>query len=86
MNAESDTGTPGRVYHTWDKWEAFEAGFFDNVPRHRTLTAGACKAMYAAFLPEDGRSATGDVATGTFSRRASRGEWGQRTLKAKSGT
>lgn len=39
-----------RVHHTWDKWEAFDAGFFDSTPRLRTLTADACKAMYAAFL------------------------------------
>lgn len=51
LNAESDASSqPGRVYHTWDKWEAFEAGFFDNKPRNRTLTANRCKAMYADFL------------------------------------
>ena len=40
----------GRVFYTWDKWEAFDAGFFDSTPKHRTLTADSCKAMYAAFL------------------------------------
>lgn len=51
LNAEQDTGEqPGRVHHTWDKWEAFEAGFFDSTPRTRTLTANRCKAMYADFL------------------------------------
>lgn len=50
LNAEDGGSQPGRVFHTWDKWEAFEAGFFDNTPRHRTLTADACKAMFAAFL------------------------------------
>jgi ParB-like chromosome segregation protein Spo0J len=50
LNAESATSQPGRVYHTWDKWEAFDAGFFDNTPRNRTLTANRCKAMYADFL------------------------------------
>lgn len=50
LNAESGPSQPGRVYHTWDKWEAFEAGFFDNTPRERTLTANRCKAMYADFL------------------------------------
>lgn len=39
-----------RVYHTWDKWEAFEAGFFDSKPRNRDLNADECKAEYAAFL------------------------------------
>jgi ParB-like chromosome segregation protein Spo0J len=50
LNAESAGSQPGRVYHTWDKWEAFDAGFFDNQPRNRTLTANRCKAMYADFL------------------------------------
>lgn len=50
LNAESPTNQPGRIYHTWDKWEAFDAGFFDNQPRNRTLTANRCKAMYADFL------------------------------------
>jgi hypothetical protein len=39
-----------RVYHTWDRWEAFAAGFFDSTPSNRNLTEGACKAMYAEFL------------------------------------
>lgn len=39
-----------RIYHTWDEWEAFEAGFFDSTPKERTLSADRCKAMYAAFL------------------------------------
>lgn len=47
---EEATDDTGRVYYTWDKWEAFDAGFFDAQPRQRTLTANACKAMYAAFL------------------------------------
>jgi ParB-like chromosome segregation protein Spo0J len=50
LNAESAGNQPGRVYHTWDKWEAFDAGFFDNQPRERTLTANRCKAMFADFL------------------------------------
>lgn len=50
LNAESSTSDPTRVYHTWDKWEAFDAGFFDSTPRNRNLSEGACKAMYAAFL------------------------------------
>lgn len=47
-----DAEAADRVYHTWDKWEAFDAGFFDNTPKHRTLTADRCKAMYAAFLQD----------------------------------
>lgn len=39
-----------RVYHTWDKWECYPAGFYESSPKTRTLTEGACKAMYATFL------------------------------------
>jgi hypothetical protein len=50
LNAESSTPDPSRVYHTWDEWEAFNAGFFNSTPPNRNLSDGACKAMYAAFL------------------------------------
>jgi ParB-like chromosome segregation protein Spo0J len=52
LDAElEETGEDGdRIYHTWDRWEAFDAGFFDSTPRKRTLTADRCKAMYAEFL------------------------------------
>lgn len=50
LQAEAGATVADRVYHTWDKWEAFDAGFFDSKPRNRTLTANACKAMYADFL------------------------------------
>ena len=55
LTAENGSTTLGRIYHTWDKWEAYDAGFFDNVPRNRTLTANSCKAMYAAFLRDTPR-------------------------------
>jgi hypothetical protein len=48
LTDETDSGD--RVYHTWDKWEAFEAGFFDTKPRNRDLSADECKAEYATFL------------------------------------
>lgn len=47
---EIPAGPEGRIYHTWDKWEAFAAGFFDNTPPNRTLTAPRMKSMYADFL------------------------------------
>lgn len=40
----------GRIYHTWDKWEAFAAGFFDSTPPNRSLTESRMKSMYADFL------------------------------------
>jgi hypothetical protein len=39
-----------RVYHTWDKWECYPAGFYESSPKTRNITEGACKAMYATFL------------------------------------
>ena len=40
----------GRIYHTWDKWEAFNAGFFEATPPRAGMTADHCKDMYAEFL------------------------------------
>lgn len=39
-----------RIYHTWDKWECYPAGFFENKPKSRNLSEGMCKMMYADFL------------------------------------
>jgi hypothetical protein len=46
----ADDDERGRIYHTWDKWEAFAAGFFDTTPTNQTLTAARMKTMYADFL------------------------------------
>ena len=37
-----------RIYHTWDKWECYPAGFYSN--RHLTKTDEECRADYADFL------------------------------------
>lgn len=47
---EAPDGPEGRIYHTWDKWEAFAAGFFDSTPSNRALTEPRMKQMYADFL------------------------------------
>ena len=39
-----------RIYHRWDAWECYPAGFYDTKPRERTLTEGRCRAIYADFL------------------------------------
>lgn len=39
-----------RIYHTWDKWECYPAGFYDNKPRDRDLTDDDCRRIYAEFL------------------------------------
>lgn len=37
-----------RVYHTWDRWECYPAGFYDN--KHPTLDEDQCRDLYASFL------------------------------------
>lgn len=39
-----------RIYHTWDKWECYRAGFYENRPKDKTLSAEDCEQMYAEFL------------------------------------
>jgi len=40
-----------RIYHTWDKWECYPAGFFENRPKHNPkMSEGECKYLYAQFL------------------------------------
>ena len=39
-----------RIYHTWDKWECYPAGFFDPRPRGRNWTDDRCRAEYAILL------------------------------------
>lgn len=37
-----------RIYHTWDKWECYPAGFYEN--RHPELSKEECIKEYQAFL------------------------------------
>ena len=39
-----------RIYHTWDKWECYPAGFYENHPPDRNLTDEQATEGYAAFL------------------------------------
>jgi hypothetical protein len=39
-----------RVYHTWEKWECYPAGFYCPKPPRKDMTTDDCKAAYAAFL------------------------------------
>lgn len=43
----------GRVYHTWDKWECFKAGFYDERPKNMTQDEG--EERYRAFLADPER-------------------------------
>lgn len=50
-----------RVYHTWDKWECYPAGFYNPKPPRRDLTTDDCKSMYADFLRDDVRFTSASI-------------------------
>lgn len=41
-----------RIYHTWDKWECYKAGFYENKPKNKTLTEDDCRQEYAKLLSD----------------------------------
>ena len=41
----------GRIYHTWDKWECYRAGFYDERPRNG-VTVEEGEEAYRAFLAD----------------------------------
>lgn len=41
-----------RIYHTWDKWECYPAGFYEPKPP-KPLTEKDCEEKYRAFLSDD---------------------------------
>lgn len=43
-----------RVYHTWDKWECYPAGFYNPRPP-KGMTIDECKAAYRDFLADTHR-------------------------------
>jgi len=44
-----------RIYHTWDKWECYSAGFYDEKPKNREQTKEQLELEYADFLSNDDR-------------------------------
>lgn len=40
-----------RIYHTWDKWECFRAGFFDDKPLEG-MTKSECEIEFANFFKD----------------------------------
>lgn len=46
-----------RVYHTWDKWECYPAGFYETKPPRKGMNIEECKALYAEFLRDTPRFA-----------------------------
>jgi len=43
-----------RIYHPWDRWECFSAGFYDTSPPSG-LSADQCRESYAVFLKDIAR-------------------------------
>ena len=39
-----------RIYHTWDKWECFPAGFYNERPPHKDWTDDYCVLVYETLL------------------------------------
>jgi hypothetical protein len=39
-----------RIYHTWDKWECYPAGFYESKPKDKSLTAEAYEHIYTELL------------------------------------
>lgn len=37
-----------RIFHTWEKWECYPAGFYEN--KHPSLSDEQCRELYATFL------------------------------------
>ena len=41
-----------RIYHTWDEWECYPAGFYENRPVDKSLTDDDCRAIYRDLLSD----------------------------------
>lgn len=39
-----------RIYHTWNEWECYPAGFYESSARDKGYTDTECRTMYADFL------------------------------------
>lgn len=44
-----------RIYHTYDRWECYPAGFYNPKPPRKDLSIEDCKRAYAAFLGDTHR-------------------------------
>jgi hypothetical protein len=51
-----NTSDPGRIFHTWEKWECHKAGFYNNFPPDGMTKAG-CEEAYRAFLADSAQFA-----------------------------
>ncbi len=39
-----------RIYHTWDEWECYPAGFYETRPPREGMSVQECRDAYAEFL------------------------------------
>jgi hypothetical protein len=53
LDAELAQKSTGRIFHTWDKWECFKSGFYEEKPDGMTQEEGEEK--YREFLVDLGR-------------------------------
>ena len=44
-----------RIYHTWDKWECYPAGFYEEHPPQKDWSEDDCRVFYAEFLRDQKR-------------------------------
>lgn len=52
---EFEAKVTDRKLHTWEKWECYPAGFYENKPKDKNLTDEICRQMYADFLRDTPR-------------------------------
>lgn len=48
-----------RIYHTWDEWECYPAGFYETKPPREGMSAQECRDAYAEFLADGDRFRAG---------------------------
>jgi len=39
-----------RIFHTWDKWECYRAGFYEKKSKDKNLTEEKCKEIFRDFF------------------------------------
>ena len=50
---EREAMTLQRIYHTWDEWECYPAGFYENRPADKSLTDDECREIYRDLLADE---------------------------------
>ena len=50
-DVEQDESKSDRIFHEWQDWECFPAGFYKDKPPHG-MTVGECEEAYRAFLAD----------------------------------